>query len=82
MTEVFYILYCESADAYVYEERQDCWQYTGQDFALRFPNLREVKKARKKLETEGFPPLTIFKMKQTTTIIKKIRTQEKKHVSA
>ena len=82
MTEVFYILYCESADAYVYEERPDCWQYTGQDTALRFSALREAKKTRKKLETEGFPPLTIFKMKQTTTIIKKIRTQEKKHVSA
>ena len=82
MTEIYYIFYCAAADAYVYEERPDCWQYTGQDTALRFSALREAKKTRKKLENDGFPPMTIFKMKQTNTIIKKIRTQEKKHVSA
>ena len=69
MTEIYYILYCAAADAYVYEERPDCWQYTGQDTALRFSALREAKKTRKKLENDGFPPMTIFKMKQTTKIV-------------
>ena len=82
MTEIYYILYCAAADAYVYEERPDCWQYTGQDTALRFSALREAKKTRKKLENDGFPQLMILKMKQTNTVIKKISNQEKKHVSA
>ena len=69
MTEIYYILYCAAADAYVYEERPNCWQYTGQDCALRFSSLREAKKARKKLENDGFPPLTIFKMKQSTVVV-------------
>ena len=73
MTEIYYILYCAAADAYVYEERTDCWQYTGQDCALRFSALREAKRTRKKLENDGFPPLTIFKMKQTTEIVDAIQ---------
>ena len=69
MTKIYYILYCASANAYVYEERENCWQYTGQDTATKFESKEEAQKIKTKLETEGFPPLTVFKMRQTTEVV-------------
>ena len=69
MTEIYYILYCASANAYVYEERENCWQYTGQDTATKFESKEEAQKIKTDLEASGFPQLTIFKMKQTTEIV-------------
>ena len=72
----YYILYCKFSGHYVYEEREDCWQYTAQDSATRFDSLEEAAEVKTELETEGFPPLTIFKMKQTTRIVKIIQMDE------
>lgn len=69
MTNIYYILYCAFTNAYVYEERENCWQYTGQDTATKFKSEDEARKAQKRLEADGFPQLTIFKMKQTTEIV-------------
>lgn len=69
MSRIYYILYCALADSYAYEERADCWQYTGQDTAEKFESVKEARKAKKRLEAEGFPQLTIFKMSQTTEIV-------------
>jgi len=82
MIRVYYILYCAFTESYVYEERENCWQFTGQETAEQFDSLESTRKAKKRLEADGFPQLTIFKMKQTNTVIKKISNQEKKHVSA
>ena len=65
----YYILYCKFSGHYVYEEREDCWQYTAQDSATRFDSLEGAAEVKTELETKGFPPLTILKMKQTTEII-------------
>ena len=72
----YYILYCKSSGHYVYEEREDCWQYTVQDSATRFDSLEEAAKVKIELEAKGFPPLTILKMKQTTEIISIIQMDE------
>ena len=69
MSRIYYILYCALADSYAYEERENCWQFTGQDTATEFESVKETRKANKRLEAEGFPQLTIFKMKQTTEIV-------------
>ena len=73
---IYYILYCEFNRSYAYEEREDCWQYTDQDSATRFDSLEEAAKVKTKLEADGFPPLTILKMKQTTEIISIIQMDE------
>ena len=72
MTKVFYILYYASIDAYVYEEREDCWQYSSQEFATAFESAEEAKNVKAELEAAGFPPLTIFKMQQTTEIVEEL----------
>ena len=69
MIRHYYILYCAFADSYAYEEREDCWQFSVQDSATEFESVKEARKAKKRLEAEGFPQLTIFKMKQTTEIV-------------
>ena len=69
MTTIYYILYCAFTNAYVYEERENCWQYTGQDTAAKFESKEEAQKIKTELEAEGFPQLTIFMMKQTTEIV-------------
>ena len=69
MIRVYYILYCAFTESYVYEERENCWQFTVQDSATEFESVKEARKAKKRLEAEGFPQLTIFKMKQTTEIV-------------
>ena len=73
---MFYVLYCKFNGYYVYEERESCWQYTDQDSATRFDSLEEAAKVKTKLEADGFPPLTILKMKQTTEIISIIQMDE------
>ena len=73
---IYYILYCKFSGHYVCEEREDCWQYTDQDSATRFDSLEEAAKVKTKLEADGFPPLTILKMKQTTEIISIIQMDE------
>ena len=73
---IYYILYCEFNRSYAYEEREDCWQYTDQDSATQFDSLEEAAKVKTKLEADGFPPLTILKMKQTTEIIFIIQMDE------
>ena len=65
----YYILYCKFSGHYVYEEREDCWQYTVQDSATRFDSLEEAAEVKTELETKGFPALTIFKIKQTMEIV-------------
>ncbi len=72
MTKVFYVLYCTAVDAYVYEEREDCWQYSSQDFATELESEEESKNVKAGLEAAGFPPLTIFKMQQITEIVEKL----------
>ena len=69
MINDYYILYCEFTGSYVYQEREDCWQYSNQDFATKFDSLDEAEQIKTKLETEGFPPLTVFKMRQTTEVV-------------
>ena len=69
MSRVYFILYCEFTGSYAYQERADCWEYTNVDCATEFESEEEARKAKKRLEAEGFPPLTIFKMKQTTEIV-------------
>ena len=69
MIRHYYILYCAFTESYVYEEREDYWQFTGQDTAEQFDSLEDARKAKKQLEASGFPQLTIFKMKQTTEIV-------------
>ena len=69
MSRIYYILYCALADSYAYEERADCWQFTGQDTATKFESKEEAQKIKTELEAEGFPQLTIFMMKQTTEIV-------------
>ena len=71
MTENYYILYCEFTDACVWEEWQDVWQFTGSDMALRFPDFLSARRIKMQLEKQGFPKLTIFKMKQINTIVRK-----------
>ena len=66
---IYYVLYCKSSGHYVYEEREDCWQYTVQDSATLFDSLEEAAEVKTELETEGFPPLTIFKIKPTMEIV-------------
>ena len=72
MTKVFYVLYCTAVDAYVYEEREDCWQYSNQEFATAFESAEEAKNVKAELEAAGFPPLTIFKMQQITEIVEEL----------
>ena len=72
MSRIYYILYCALADSYAYEERENCWQFTGQDTATEFESVKEARKAKKRLEAEGFPPLTIFKMQQITEIVEEL----------
>ena len=69
MIRHYYILYCAFTESYVYEERENCWQYTDQDLATEFKSEEEAKKVKTELEAAGFPQLTIFKMKQTTEIV-------------
>ena len=69
MIRHYYILYCAFTKSYVYEERENCWQFTGQDTATEFKSEDEAKKVKTELEAAGFPQLTIFKMKQTTEIV-------------
>ena len=69
MSRIYYILYCALADSYAYEERENCWQFTGQDTATEFESKEEAQKIKTELEAEGFPQLTIFKMEQTTEIV-------------
>ena len=69
MINDYYILYCEFTGGYVYQEREDCWQYTNQDLATKFDSLEEADQIRTKLQTKGFPPLIIYKMKQTSEIM-------------
>ena len=73
MIRNYYILYCLFTDSYAYEERKDCWQYSGQDFATEFESLEEAKKVKTELEAAGFPLLTIFKMRQTTEVVDAIQ---------
>ena len=65
----YYILYCKFSGHYVYEEQENCWQYTDQDLATEFKSEDEAKKVKTELEAAGFPQLTIFKMKHTTEIV-------------
>ena len=69
MIRHYYILYCAFTESYVYEERENCWQFTGQDTATKFKSKEEAQKIKTELEAEGFPQLTIFKMEQTTEIV-------------
>ena len=69
MIRHYYILYCAFADSYAYEERENCWQFTGQDTATEFESKEEAQKVKTELEAAGFPQLTIFKMKHTTEIV-------------
>ena len=75
MTENYYVLYCEFADAYIWEERRDVWQFTGSDTALRFPDFPSARRIKVQLEKQGFPELTIHKVKQVSTIIRKRRNK-------
>ena len=72
MTKVFYVLYCTTAEAYVYEEREDCWQFSSQEFATEFESEEEAKNVKAELEAAGFPSLTIFKMQQITKIVEEL----------
>ena len=69
MIVIYYILYCESTNSYIYKERKNCWQYTNQDLATKFDSLEESDQIRTKLQTKEFPPLIIYKMKQTSEIM-------------
>ena len=72
----YYILYCELNGRYVYEERENCWQYTAQESAVRFDSLEDAAKVKTELETAGFPRLTILRMMQATKIISIIQMDE------
>ena len=69
---MFYVLYCKFNGYYVYEEREDCWQYSNQEFATAFESAEEAKNVKAELEAAGFPPLTIFRMQQTTEIVEEL----------
>ena len=73
---IYYILYCKFSGHHVCEEREDCWQYTDQDSAIRFDSLEEAAKVKTELETAGFPRLTILRMMQATKIISIIQMDE------
>lgn len=68
MSEVFYVLYSRFNAAYVYEEREDCWQYTDLQNATRFATLREAQHRKKQQEREGFPSLTVLKIRSSVCI--------------
>ncbi len=71
MDEDYFLLYCDTVMYYVYEERQDCWQYTGIESAERFESILDAVKMKNYCEQKkGFPPLTIHKVRHSMEVKK------------
>ncbi len=76
MDEDYFLLYCDTVMYYVYEERQDCWQYTGIESAERFESILDAVKMKNYCEQKkGFPPLTIHKVRHSMEVKKYIRLE-------
>lgn len=71
MSEVFCVLYSRFNAAYVYEEREDCWQYTDLQNATRFATHGEAQHRKSRLEREGGPSPTVLKIHTPRTFFPK-----------